>query len=512
MEKKNGVFYIPCKINGLELQFILDTGASDVTISKSESLFMLKNGYLDEADLLDKQYYELADGKITEGTKINLKKIEIGDIILENVAASVVNTQVSPLLLGQTVLERFDEIKIDNYKRLLYLIKYDSKPDESSNIIQSKEELLSKIMVSSEQLVENPRNTDAILNIAVNKMKLGENESAIKDLKNLIDIDKNHAEAYFYRGKLFALTNKKQNAILDLSKVIELSPYHAEAFFERGLLKADSKDFKSAILDFDKAIKLSPIKDKRMLKHRADAKYELKDYQAAIKDYDAIISLESNHSNLAEIHFYLGLSKKYLKDYQGAYAEFSRANELNDLKVDYLIYSADMLVLLQDYKNALKIISLLIDKNPNNIELYFRRAHIKTVLKDYRGAIYDYDLIQNLNSSEHRIFELRAEVQYVLNNFENALNDYNEALKYNDKSTDLLISKANTLTQLKYYIEAIEVYNQVIIFKPNDADAYTNRGLAFFQLNQLHAACLDWSRAGELGFQGVYEYIKKHCN
>ena len=45
MKKEGGVSIIPCKVNGLNLNFIFDTGASDVSISLTEANFMLKNGY-----------------------------------------------------------------------------------------------------------------------------------------------------------------------------------------------------------------------------------------------------------------------------------------------------------------------------------------------------------------------------------------------------------------------------------------------------------------------------------
>jgi clan AA aspartic protease (TIGR02281 family) len=511
MEKKNGVFYIPCKINGLELQFILDTGASDVTISKSESMFMLKNGYLDSSDLLDKQYYEMADGNIAEGTKLNIRRLEIGDIVLENVAASVVHTQASPLLLGQSVLERFDEIKIDYNRRLLFLLMKETIHKPITKIF-SKEELLSKIEESSERIIDNPKNTDAWLDMAKSKLALGENESAIKDLNRVLEIDANHVEAYYQRGQILALTNKKQKAIYDFSQAIALSPHHAESFYSRGLLKIQGKDFEGAALDFDKAISLSPNPTIDMLRQRADVKFELKRFQEAIKDFNAIIALESNKNNLADIHYYLGLSKKGLKDYQGAFAEFSRAHELNDKKIDYLINKADVLVLLQDYKNALKDFTAIIDNHPTDIALYFRRAHLKTLLKDYRGALSDYETIQSLDKNDVSVFEFKAEIYYAMNNFEEALTNYNVALTLKNENLDLLIAKGNTLTQLKRYQEAIEVYNQVIKLNPKDVDAYTKRGLAFFQLDQMQAACLDWSRAGELGFEGVYEFIKKYCN
>ena len=53
-------------------------------------------------------------GEIREGTIIRLREIKVGDAILKNVEASVAHNQKAPLLLGQSVLERFGTITIDN--------------------------------------------------------------------------------------------------------------------------------------------------------------------------------------------------------------------------------------------------------------------------------------------------------------------------------------------------------------------------------------------------------------
>ena len=121
--KPGGTFEIPCDINGLALQMIFDTGASDVTISSVEANFMLKNGYLSEKDVKGKRYYQVANGQISEGTVITLREVKVGDAVLRNVDASVVNSQKAPLLLGQSAMERFGTITIDNINNKL-LIKH----------------------------------------------------------------------------------------------------------------------------------------------------------------------------------------------------------------------------------------------------------------------------------------------------------------------------------------------------------------------------------------------------
>lgn len=116
---EGGVTKVRCKINDLPLHFVFDTGASEVTISTVEATFMLKNGYLREKDISGKQKYMTADGNITEGTNIILRKVNFGNLELDNVKASVVMSQKAPLLLGQTVLQRLGKIEIDNERSVL---------------------------------------------------------------------------------------------------------------------------------------------------------------------------------------------------------------------------------------------------------------------------------------------------------------------------------------------------------------------------------------------------------
>lgn len=116
-----GIFEVPCSINGLPLKFIFDTGASDVTISSVEANFMLKNDYLSEKDFKGRRNYLTASGEISEGAVINIKEVVVGDVTLKNISASVVKNQKAPLLLGQSVLERFGAITIDNNESKLVI-------------------------------------------------------------------------------------------------------------------------------------------------------------------------------------------------------------------------------------------------------------------------------------------------------------------------------------------------------------------------------------------------------
>jgi len=116
MRKEGGVYHIPCKINGTEMEFIFDTGASSITMSLTEAKFLYKQGKLTKGDFRDTQLYQTADGSIHEGMVVILRSVEIGNSKLQNIEASIMDNEEAPLLLGQSALAAFGKISID-YKR-----------------------------------------------------------------------------------------------------------------------------------------------------------------------------------------------------------------------------------------------------------------------------------------------------------------------------------------------------------------------------------------------------------
>ncbi|NLP59440.1 retroviral-like aspartic protease family protein [Lutibacter sp. B1] len=119
LKKISGVYQIPCLINGQKFNFIFDTGASNVSLSLEVAEILYSKGLIKSSDIIGKEFFQFADGNISEGLVLNLKEITIGDIVLKNVRASILNTTKAPLLLGQTALERLGKYSFDYYNNEL---------------------------------------------------------------------------------------------------------------------------------------------------------------------------------------------------------------------------------------------------------------------------------------------------------------------------------------------------------------------------------------------------------
>ncbi len=142
MQEENGIFTIPCTVNGLNLRFIFDTGASDVSISLTEALFMLKNGYMTENDIIGTSNYSIANGAIEEGTNIIIREIKIDGLTLNNIHASIVHSLDAPLLLGQSALSQLGVLQIDGNELTIGDVKnYKSSENE---IVESKDSTISE--------------------------------------------------------------------------------------------------------------------------------------------------------------------------------------------------------------------------------------------------------------------------------------------------------------------------------------------------------------------------------
>jgi len=113
ISKNNGVYYLQCKINGYPIEFILDSGASDVIISEKEAEVLKAQGLISNSDFINTESYEIADGSIIHGESFIISQFQIGSEILYNVKASVIKGSNNSCLLGQSALEQLGYITID---------------------------------------------------------------------------------------------------------------------------------------------------------------------------------------------------------------------------------------------------------------------------------------------------------------------------------------------------------------------------------------------------------------
>jgi hypothetical protein len=116
----SGLIEISTVLNGvLKINFIFDSGASEVSISPDVALTLIKTGTVKDNDFIESREYQFADGSKAKSKRFIIRKIEIGGIQLENIPASISNSISAPMLIGQNVIEKLGKVVIDNENKTL---------------------------------------------------------------------------------------------------------------------------------------------------------------------------------------------------------------------------------------------------------------------------------------------------------------------------------------------------------------------------------------------------------
>jgi hypothetical protein len=121
LRDRNGTLTVPVIINNaITLPFIVDSGASDVTVPENVVMALLQKGSVRRSDFLDTVVAQLADGSKIPSQRFRIRSLQVGDKVVQNVIAGI-SPGSGTLLLGQSFLSRFKSWAIDNQRRVLIL-------------------------------------------------------------------------------------------------------------------------------------------------------------------------------------------------------------------------------------------------------------------------------------------------------------------------------------------------------------------------------------------------------
>jgi len=121
MKSDGGTFTVPVRLNDqITLDFVVDSGASVVTVPRDVVLTLIRTKTITIADFRGEQRYVLADGSTVKSRNFILRRVTVGNQSVGNVEATIADEQGS-LLLGQSFLRKFKSWSIDNAARELVL-------------------------------------------------------------------------------------------------------------------------------------------------------------------------------------------------------------------------------------------------------------------------------------------------------------------------------------------------------------------------------------------------------
>jgi hypothetical protein len=106
--------------NSIKLDFVVDSGASELSIPVDVFSTLVRTDTVAQADMTGFRNYRNADGQISQSKTFVIRSLKIGNLEVLKVPAKVAPAN-APLLLGQSFLKRFKSWSIDNATRELIL-------------------------------------------------------------------------------------------------------------------------------------------------------------------------------------------------------------------------------------------------------------------------------------------------------------------------------------------------------------------------------------------------------
>ncbi|MBD2290365.1 tetratricopeptide repeat protein [Microcystis wesenbergii FACHB-1317] len=208
---------------------------------------------------------------------------------------------------------------------------------------------------------------------------------ALDDYNKAIELNPNHAGAYYNRALLYSDQKKYDLALSDYDKAIEINPNYAEAYVNRGVLYRLQEKYELALADYDKAIELNR-NDAVAYYNRGNLYKNLQKYDLALSDYSKAIIINPNY---AEAYNNRGVLYRLQEKYELALADYDKAIDINnDLAEAYL--GRGILYFYQEkYELALADLTKVIDINPNLAEAYLGRGLLYAILRQTEKAKID---------------------------------------------------------------------------------------------------------------------------
>ncbi len=107
-------FFANIAINGVNVRFMIDTGASDLVLSPRDA----RRVGIDLSDLHFNKMYQTANGKVY-GASVILDYLEFGSFSMKNVKASVNSADMGTSLLGMSFLRNFQSYEFSRDQLIL---------------------------------------------------------------------------------------------------------------------------------------------------------------------------------------------------------------------------------------------------------------------------------------------------------------------------------------------------------------------------------------------------------
>lgn len=336
---------------------------------------------------------------------------------------------------------------------------------------------------------------------------------ALKDINQVLDIQSENVEAFYYKAFALLGLNKLTDAALCLEQVVKfdsMKKYTGAAIYNLGAIRIKQKDYYGAMFTFQRSVDLGlEIEEQKILKNYVEAILSLmkRKFKEGVNILTRIIKTKNPliKEYIGNCFAFRGYAYASLEEHEKALKDLNMASSLQalDKSSEYnQIVSKAVIVADKEPEEALKLFEEAGKIFPISIEPKLYSAAIDFALAQHKNrsefAEFSKELLDNcikVRDSESDIYFFRGIVHFYLGKIKEAIHDIEQAIdKAEDNVVDHFLARGVCSARLKMYKEAIQDFCIAIQLNEKCSEAFFFRGRCAFILDETEMAFEDFQK------------------
>lgn len=200
--------------------------------------------------------------------------------------------QIAYILENQ---ERYDEaieslqraVEVDKRRNELYMML--------ASLFERKKEYGKAVDIIEKGLEQNTRDINLMFRLGVTLDRADEKEKGLQQMRRVLEIDPNHADALNYIGYTYAEQGRRLDEAMELIKrALESEPESGYIIDSLGWVYYQKGEYDEALNSLEKAVSLEPD-EPEIIEHLGDVYFKKTRYEKSLEMYQRALSL--NHSD-----------------------------------------------------------------------------------------------------------------------------------------------------------------------------------------------------------------------
>ncbi len=236
--------------------------------------------------------------------------------------------------------------------------------------------------------------------------------------------------------------------------------------------------------------------------YRGIARYILLEIDDAYADLTRAIELDpGNHKAFAS----RSNLNAYKEKYEEALSDCEKAIQLEPANLNYKNQEAELYMIRKDYEKCISSTSYVLNFLPADYTALWFKANALAGLKRHKEAVEVFTIILNNFMHTEGLYNNIAFSQIYTNEWKEAKKNFQAAIRLNPAWAYPWDNLGYVYYLEKNYDEALKLINKSILLDPSNSWAYKSRAIVYLATGKRTEAKSDLLRANELGYSRIYD-------